>query len=290
MIIILNINNYKLIDKSNKMLQSTPKLEPNVNNSPIGNLDLHQSSKFSYGDNIINNQSYHSSERQENKSLMSNDEFPPRKVSLKPPKIKESELLKIINNHHNKYLPEASNEVIENINMMKDYKWKLGVILTEKINTLNQKIKEENDRIDKKKKEINETKVYEKKINYLKQLIRKEEAEGYPQEYKTNLELQKKKKSLTDQLNQIEQNKKNLKEIMMKKFSTMMELKLKLKNSLNELLLIQQQIRSRKFANDQEESGKEPSIKIDPEEKSLLHLSQNIGEHFNKNLLIKKNE
>ena len=272
------------------MLQSTPKLEPNISNSPIGNLNLHQLSKNSNADNLANNQSYHSSERQENKSLMSNDAYPIRKVSLKSPKINESELLKIINNHHNKYLPEASKEVIENINIMKDYKWKLGVILNEKINTLNQKIKEERDRIYKNKKEINETKVYEKKINYLKQLIRKEEAEGYPQEYKTNIELQKKKKSLTDQLNQIEQNKKNLKEIMKKKFNTMMELKLKLNNSLKELLLIQQQIRSRKFAYEQEESGKEPSIKIDPEEKSLLHLSQNIGEYINKNLLIKKNE
>lgn len=272
------------------MLQSTPKLEPNINNSPVGNLNLHQLSKNSFGDDNVNNQSYHSSERQENKSLMSNDAFPVRKFSLKSPKINEAELLKIINNHHNKYLPEASKEVIENINIMKDYKWKLGIILNEKINTLNLKIKEERDRIDKKKKEINETKVYEKKINHLKQLIRKEEAEGYPQEYKTNMELQKKKKFLTDQLNQIEQNKKILKEIMMKKFNTMIELKQKLNKSLNELYLIQQQIRSRKFAHEQEESRKEPYIKVDPKEKSLLHFSQNVGEYINKNLLIKTNE
>ena len=64
----------------------------------------------------------------------------------------------------------------------------------------------------------------------------------------------------------------------MKKFNTMIELKQKLKNSLNELFLIQQQIRSRKFAHEQEESRKDPSVKIDPEEKSLLHFSQNVGE------------
>lgn len=271
------------------MLQSTPKLEPTVTNSPLGNLNLPQLSKISYGDNLANNQSYLSSDRPEVKSI-DNQEYHVRKVSMKSPSINEAELLKLIRDNYNKYLPEATDEVIENINQIKDYKWKLGVILNEKINFLNQKLKEEKERIEKKKKEISETKVYENKIKQLNQLIRKEEAEGHPQEHKTNLELQKKKKSLMEQLNQIEQNKKNLKETMMNKFNTMLELKQKLKNSLNELLLIQQQIRSRKFAHEEDEIKKEPSKKIDPEEKSLLHLSQNIGQYFNKTLLIKNND
>ena len=77
---------------------------------------------------------------------------------------------------------------------------------------------------------------------------------------------------------------------MMKKFKTMMELKEKLKNSINELFLMQQQMRSRKFAIEQEEELKrQPIEKKDPEEQELLHLSQNIGEYINKNLLIKDN-
>ena len=264
------------------MQNNTPKLEPNENNPPIGNFNL----KISEGDNLGNN-----SELQEIKSSISSGPRPIRKVSLKVPKIKEGEIMKIIKEHHNyKYLPIASKEAIDNINLLNDYKWKLGVILNDKINTLNQKIKEERERIDKKKKEINETKVYEKKINYLKQLIRKEESEGYPQEYKTNMELQKKKKALVDQLNQIEQNKKNMKDTMMKKFNTMIELKQKLKKSVHELLLIQQQIRSRKFVHDLEESPKDNLEKKDPQELMLLHLSQNIGQFMNKNLLINDNQ
>ena len=140
------------------------------------------------------------------------------------------------------------------------------------------------------RKEISETKVYEKRIIYLKKRIKNEESKKYNEEYKTNLELQKKKKALVDQINQIELNKKKLRENMMKKFKTMMELKEKLKNSINELFLIQQQMRSRKFAIEQEEELKrQPIEKKDPEEQELLHLSQNIGEYINKNLLIKDN-
>ena len=270
-------------------IEQTPKLAPNITNAPVGNLNLQQSSKISYGENLGNNPSYLSSERQEIKSSINSDVFPVRKASLKAPKINEAETMRIIKDHYNKYLPEANKEAIDNINIMNDYKWKLGVILNDRINILNQKIKEERDRIDKKKKEINENKVYEKKINHLKQLIEKEKSEGYQQEQKTNIELQKKKKSLVDQLNQIEQNKKNMKETMMTKFNTMIELKQKLKNSINELLLIQQQIRSRKFAHEQEETQKEVVEKKDPEEKMLLQLSQNIGQYINKTLLINNN-
>ena len=270
-------------------IEQTPKLAPNITNAPVGNLNLQQSSKISYGENLGNNPSYLSSERQEIKSSINSDVFPVRKASLKAPKINEAETMRIIKDHYNKYLPEANKEAIDNINIMNDYKWKLGVILNDRINILNQKIKEERDRIDKKKKEINENKVYEKKINHLKQLIEKEKSEGYQQEQKTNIELQKKKKSLVDQLNQIEQNKKNMKETMMTKFNTMIELKQKLKNSINELFLIQQQIRSRKFAHEQEETQKEVVEKKDPEEKMLLQLSQNIGQYINKTLLINNN-
>ena len=268
------------------MLQSTPKLEPSTANPPLQNIP--QIQKINYGENLLNNQSYISSDRIEVKSV--SDERHIINKSMNNPKINEEELIKSMRDNYTKYFPGATNEVIENINQIKDYKWKLGVILNDKINILNQKIKEERDRIEKKKKEINENKVYEKKINHLNKLIRKEEAQGHSQEQRTNLELKNKKEALTAQLNQIEQNKKNLRETMMKKFNTMLELKQKLNSSLNELLLIQPQIRSRKFLHEEEEFKKEPSLKIDPDEKSLLHLSKNIEEHINKNILIKNNE
>jgi len=273
------------------MFQNPSKVDSNNNiNSPLGSDNVPQLSKISYGDNLGKNQNYYlSSEKNEIKSLNSYMS-PVRKPSLKPEKINEAELIKIINEHQNKYLPQASNEVVENINILKDYKWKLGIILNEKINTLNLKLKEKRERIDKKRKEISETKVYEKKIIYLKKRIKTEESKKYNEEYKTNLDLQKKKKALVDKINQIELNKKKLRENMMKKFNTMMELKEKLKNSINELFLIQQQMRSRKFAIEQEEELKRQlSEKKDREEQELLHLSQNIGEYINKNLLIKDN-
>lgn len=264
------------------MQQSTPKLEANTN-SPA-NLNLPQLSKISYGDNFGN---YLSTEKHDFKSSVSSEVYQ-RRASLRSPKINESELIKIINEHHNKYLPEATDEVIEYINKMKDYKWKLGVILNDKINTLNRKIKEEKDRFAKKQKEISETKVYENKIEHLKRLIKKEEEEGFSQENTRNQDLQKKKKALLDQINYIEQKKKNLKENMMEKYRTMIDLKQKLANSISELMLIKEQILSRKFAFDQEEMKKKPVEKKDPEEENLLHLSQNIGEFINKNLLIKE--
>ena len=279
------------------MQQSTPKLEATTN-SPA-NLNLPQLSKISYGDNFGN---YLSTEKHDFKSSVSSEIYQ-RRASLRSPKINESELIKIINEHHNKYLPEATDEVIEYINKMKDYKWKLGVILNDKINYLNQKIKEEKDRFAKKQKEISETKVYENKIEHLKKLIKKEEEEGFSQENTRNQDLQKKKKalldqinyieqkkkkSLLDQINYIEQKKKNLKENMMEKYRTMIDLKQKLANSISELMLIKEQILSRKFAFDQEEMKKKPVEKKDPEEENLLHLSQNIGEFINKKLLIKE--
>ena len=233
------------------MQQSTPKLEANTNST--ANLNLPQLSKISYGDNFGN---FPSSEKHDFKPTLS------RRASVRSPVINESELIKILYEHHNKLLPEASDEAIEYINKMKDYKWKLGVILNDKINYLNQKIKEEKERIAKKKYENSKNKVYKNKIEHLKKLIKKEEEEDYSKESKLNPILQKKKKALLDQINQVEQKKKNLKENMMEKYRTMIDLKQKLANSISELMQIKEQILSRKFAFDQEEMKKKPVEKI----------------------------
>ena len=239
---------------------------------------------------LQNNLSVHSSEKIINRSYTCQDLQHLRKTSLSSPKIDENELLKIINDHQNKFYPEASKEVIDNIKLIKDYKWKLGMLLNDKINSLNSQIKEVKERIEKKKKEINETNIYENKINHLNDLIRKEENKDYQKEKIKNLELQKKKESLIKQIEQMEENKKNMRDTMIKKYKNMMELKQILTNSINDLLLIQQHIKSRTFAFEQAQTDVEPSVKLNPEEQNLLQVSQNIGEYINKNLLIKDND
>ena len=90
--------------------------------------------------------------------------------------------------------------------------------------------------------------------------------------------------------NKLNQEKMKLKKAMLQKFNNMLELKQQLQYSVNELLIIKQYILSRKFAMNDEDSKEESTPKIDPEELNLLHLSQNIGEQINKNLIIKDNK
>ena len=213
-----------------------------------------------------------------------------RRGSADLPQIKGPELIRLINDNKLRVLPEPTKEVVDDINKVNDYKWKLGVILNDKINVLDQKIKEEKSKINKKEKELSGTNAFKNKIKDLKDLLKKEEEQKYSNEYEKNIELNKRKKILEDKIQQIELNKRNMKDTMMKKFKTMMELKEKLKNSINELLMIQQQIHSRKFALEQEEELKrEPMEKKDPQKEEILHLSQNIGQYINDNLLIKNN-
>ena len=199
----------------------------------------------------------------------------------------------LINAHKNRYDPDTNDEAMENINKVKDYKWKIGMILIDRINSLKNEISEKRKEIENKKKEFEKKNAYKERIIYLKKLIKKEEDERYWDQNKTNLKLKEKKKKLEDQINEIETNKKNLKATMKKKYQTMLELKGNLKKSLDELLSVEKQINSRKFIFDQEESEKEKerkremSQKLFRKDEELLHLSQNIGDYINQNLLIK---
>ena len=216
-----------------------------------------------------------------------------RKGTLKTSKMNASFYKNLINEHQNIYEPVMNKETMEQLNIVKDYKWKLGMILMDKINSLKFEINEKRKEIENKKKEFEKKNVYPERINYLKKLIRKEEDERYWDQNKTNLKLKEKKKKLEDQINEIETNKKNLKAAMKKKYQTMLELKGNLKKSLDELLSVEKQINSRKFIFDQEESEKEKerkremSQKLFRKDEELLHLSQNIGDYINQNLLIK---
>ncbi len=215
------------------------------------------------------------------------------KATLKTSKMSASFYKNLINEHQNIYEPVMNKETMEQLNIVKDYKWKLGMILMDKINSLKFEINEKRKEIENKKKEFEKKNVYPERINYLKKLIRKEEDERYWDQNKTNLKLKEKKKKLEDQINEIETNKKNLKSTMKKKYQTMLELKGNLKKSLDELLSVEKQINSRKFIFDQEESEKEKerkremSQKLFRKDEELLHLSQNIGDYINQNLLIK---
>ena len=199
----------------------------------------------------------------------------------------------LINAHKNRYDPDTNDEAMENINKVKDYKWKIGMILIDRINSLKNEISEKRKEIENKKKEFEKKNAYKERIIYLKKLIKKEEAELYPQEYNTNSILKEKKKDLERQINEIENNKNNLKNTMIKKYQTMLELKDNLSKSLRELTLVEDQINSRKFIYEQEELQKEKeqkrimSQKLFPKREKELNLSQNIGEYINHTLLIK---
>ena len=199
----------------------------------------------------------------------------------------------LITDFKNRYDPDANEEAMENINKVKDYNWKIGMILIDRINSLKNEISEKRKEIENKKKEFEKKNVYKERITYLKKLIKKEEAELYPQEYNTNSILKEKKKDLERQINEIENNKNNLKNTMIKKYQTMLELKDNLSKSLRELTLVEDQINSRKFIYEQEELQKEKeqkrimSQKLFPKREKELNLSQNIGEYINHTLLIK---
>lgn len=268
---------------------------PKTNNINTNQKEIDSDSQLNYflfsGNSGKNSKYYFNSEKDYNEfKSFNNGVTIKRRRSVEIPKIKEPKLIKIISEHQTGMWPELTDKAIDDIKKMKDCKWKLDIILNEKINNLEQKIKEEKAEYIKKEKEISGTNMFKKKIKDLKDLIKKEEEQKHSNEQETNEELKQKKKYLEDRIKQIEQNKKNLKDTMITKYKTMLELKEKLKNSINELLLIQQQIRSRKFALEQEEELKrEPMEKKDPQEQEIFHLSQNIGQYINDNLLIKNN-
>ena len=214
-----------------------------------------------------------------------------RQSSVK--EIKSDIYQNLINAHKKAYAPDINEEAMENINKVKDYNWKIGMILIDRINSLKNEINGKRKKKKKKKKEFEKKNAYKERIIYLKKLIKKEEAELYPQEYNTNSILKEKKKDLERQINEIENSKKNLKNTMIKKYMTMLELKDNLNKSLKELTTVENQINSRKFIFDQEKLGKEKeqkrimSQKLFSTQEKEMQLSQNIGEYINRTLLIK---
>ena len=93
-----------------------------------------------------------------------------RKASLKVPKMSPSFYTNLINEHQNIYDPIASQETMEQLNVIKDYKWKLGMILIDKINSLKFEISEKRKEIENKKKRIREKKYLSRKNKLSKKI------------------------------------------------------------------------------------------------------------------------
>ena len=260
------------------MSLSTPTLKP-TNSSSLKNIPPLKDLKNA--DNLIESQE---------KSQENIDPKIFRKASITSNTTNPTIYKNLITDHKNRYIPKANKEAIENINKIKEYKWKLGLILLERINNLKQEISEQRKKIEDKKKEFEKNNVYQNKIEHLQELIRKEQAEDFPQEYKTNLKLINQKKALEEQINGIEKKRQELKNNMKKKYQIMLELKDNLKKSLEELKVVDNQINSRKFIFDQEDSQKEKqramSQKLFYREKDKLHLSQTILDNIKQNILI----
>ena len=260
------------------MSLSTPTLKP-TNSSSLKNIPPLKDLKNA--DNLIESQE---------KSQENIDPKIFRKASITSNTTNPTIYKNLITDHKNRYIPKANKEAIENINKIKEYKWKLGLILLERINNLKQEISEQRKKIEDKKKEFEKNNVYQNKIERLQELIRKEQAEDFPQEYKTNLKLINQKKALEEQINDIEKKRQELKNNMKKKYQIMLELKDNLKKSLEELKVVDNQINSRKFIFDQEDSQKEKqramSQKLFYREKDKLHLSQTILDNIKQNILI----
>ena len=266
------------------MSLNTPTLKPTNSNSLINIPPLKD---IKNADNLQESQ-----EKSEENIVIPNI----RKTSISSPPMNPMIYNNLIKNHKNKYIPKANQEAIENINKIKEYKLNLGVILIDKINNLKQEINEQRKKIEEKKNEFKKNNIYQNKIENLKALIKKEEAEEFPQEYRINIRLKEQKKNLEEQINQIEKNRQELKDTMKKKYQTMLELKDILDKSVKELKLVDNQINSRKFIFEQAESEKEKekkrtmSQKLFYRERDMLHLSQTILDNIKQNVLINKED
>ena len=132
----------------------TPTLKP-TNITSIKNIPLLKEMKNA--ENILDSQE---------KSQDNMEHISERKSSIFLTKANPSIYKNLFNVHQNKYLPETNEEALENINKVKDYKWKLGMILIDKINSLKNEIKEKRKEIDNKKKEFEKKNIYKEKIKY----------------------------------------------------------------------------------------------------------------------------
>ena len=144
----------------------------------------------------------------------------------------------------------STKEAIELNNTMKQFQWKFGLLLNEKINSLNIELKNLRQKIEEKKiQNFNESILFERRKNELNKQIKKEEKEDYDLQLKENNTLNKRKIEILNDISDLEKKKNNIKNILLDKYKEMIKLKQNLKISIDQLDLIKKEILNRKFVD-----------------------------------------
>ena len=207
-----------------------------------------------------------------------------RRKSEKKPRIKNYTLTSERDKQKN--WVNSTKEAIELNHTMKDFQWKFGMLLNEKINTLTNELKTLKGKIeDQQIQNYSESLIFNRRKNELKTQIEKEEKEGYEIQKKLNNTLHEKKKELLNDIEQLEKKKKNIKSILNDKFKEMMKLKQTLKISINQLDLIKKEILSRKFANNDKsnifDKTESEDFKFDSNSNNISEIPHKLNEFSN---------
>ena len=106
----------------------------------------------------------------------------------------------------------STKEAIELNNTMKQFQWKFGLLLNEKINSLNIELKNLRQKIEEQQiQNFNESILFERRKNELNKQIKKEEKEDYDSELKVNNTLNKRKIEILNDISDLEKKKNNIK-------------------------------------------------------------------------------
>ena len=209
-------------------------------------------------------------------------------------KIKE-----ILNNKddYKKNWVESTKEAVEIDPTLKDLQWKLGINLNNKILELKNELNNILDLINQQEiKNFNESKIFEKRKKQIQEQIKKEEKENIEHQKKLNSILNIKKIDILNEINNIEEKKKNLKIILNNKFKEMMNLKSILKKHVDDLDNIKKEILSRKFVTNNKTNNNDSDtddFKLDSLDADIPHglNENNLSEELTKsNFLIRDND
>ena len=209
-------------------------------------------------------------------------------------KIKE-----ILNNKddYKKNWVESTKEAVEIDPTLKDLQWKLGINLNNKILELKNELNNILDLINQQEiKNFNESKIFEKRKKQIQEQIQKEEKENIEHQKKLNSILNIKKIDILNEINNIEEKKKNLKIILNNKFKEMMNLKSILKKHVDDLDNIKKEILSRKFVTNNKTNNNDSDtddFKLDSLDADIPHglNENNLSEELTKsNFLIRDND
>ena len=154
------------------------------------------------GQNLIHSSQKTNSEKNFSSKSLKNY----RRKSEKKPRIKNYNLTSERDKQKN--WVNSTKEAIELNHTMKDFQWKFGMLLNEKINTLTNELKTLKGKIeDQQIQNYSESLIFNRRKNELKTQIEKEEKEGYEIQKKLNNTLHEKKKELQNDIEQLEKKK-----------------------------------------------------------------------------------